>query len=341
MASKSGQGSDLAAVFTPTQPDGCECACDASCSLWPAWARVQAREVFFRQRWLGVAAMQSPFDFMAIADIIHEAAPDVIVETGTANGGSALMWASMLELNGLTNSTVITVDLAPPGDAHSFGADAAPVQVTTPAGQVVTLAPRRRQTAAADHHLWKRYVTFVQGSSVDPAIIARIKGLVQGKARALARAQAAAAGERTVLMSSSDTVDSDSDPHGAALAESMSGSAGSGADAAAAIASAAEKTPARPDEADAADRPLRVLVLLDAHHGAAHVLAEMEAYCSLVSPGSYCVVEDTKLTRWGSANDGPLVAVKSFVGWHPEFRVDRSRELLFTHHPFGYLQRVA
>jgi cephalosporin hydroxylase len=43
---------------------------------------LQAREVFMKQRWLGVAAMQQPFDFLAIADIIYEVQPDVILETG-------------------------------------------------------------------------------------------------------------------------------------------------------------------------------------------------------------------------------------------------------------------
>jgi cephalosporin hydroxylase len=45
-------------------------------------ALLQAREVFMKQRWLGVAAMQQPFDFLAIADIIYEVQPDVILETG-------------------------------------------------------------------------------------------------------------------------------------------------------------------------------------------------------------------------------------------------------------------
>lgn len=40
-----------------------------------------------KQRWLGVAAMQQPFDFLAIADIIYEVQPDVILETGVEGGG--------------------------------------------------------------------------------------------------------------------------------------------------------------------------------------------------------------------------------------------------------------
>ena len=38
---------------------------------------------------------------------------------------------------------------------------------------------------------------------------------------------------------------------------------------------------------------------------------EMDAYCHLVTAGSYCIVEDTKMSRWSS--DGPLTAVKTYM----------------------------
>src|SRR5437762_10515182 len=37
----------------------------------------------------------------------------------------------------------------------------------------------------------------------------------------------------------------------------------------------------------------RILVCLDSNHTHDHVLAELEAYAQLTSPGSYCVVFDT------------------------------------------------
>ncbi len=53
------------------------------------------------------------------------------------------------------------------------------------------------------------------------------------------------------------------------------------------------------------------MVLLDSHHTELHVSHEMEKYCPLVSVGQYCIVEDTKMSRWSST--GPLEAVKNFL----------------------------
>lgn len=62
-------------------------------------------------------------------------------------------------------------------------------------------------------------------------------------------------------------------------------------------------------------------------------------YCPLVTPGSYCVVEDTKMSRWSS--NGPLEAVKAFMAEQGEaWEMDRERELLYTHHAMGYLRRL-
>jgi cephalosporin hydroxylase len=55
--------------------------------------------------------------------------------------------------------------------------------------------------------------------------------------------------------------------------------------------------------------------------------------------GEYCIVEDMKMSRWHST--GPYEAVKEFLDEFPGmFVVDRSKELLYTHHAMGYLKRV-
>lgn len=49
----------------------------------------------------------------------------------------------------------------------------------------------------------------------------------------------------------------------------------------------------------------------------------MRVYCPLVSKGSYCIVEDTKLSRWST--DGPLESVHRFMGSDAGrmFKIDR------------------
>lgn len=46
-------------------------------------------------RWLGVPVYQNPLDMWVLQEIIHETRPDVIIETGTAAGGSALFYVSI------------------------------------------------------------------------------------------------------------------------------------------------------------------------------------------------------------------------------------------------------
>ncbi len=89
-----------------------------------------------------------------------------------------------------------------------------------------------------------------------------------------------------------------------------------------------------------------VMVILDSDHHASHVAREMEAYAPLVTPGSYLLVQDGVIDALGIFNHrrpGPLVAIRKFLAAHPEFRIDEERcnRFLITHHPSGWLKRVA
>jgi cephalosporin hydroxylase len=95
----------------------------------------------------------------------------------------------------------------------------------------------------------------------------------------------------------------------------------------------------------------RILVCLDSNHTHDHVLAELNAYASLVSVGSYCCVFDTLIEDmpaemfpdrpWGPGNN-PKTAVHEFLRTHSEFEIDFSiqNKLLFTVAPDGYLRRL-
>lgn len=91
----------------------------------------------------------------------------------------------------------------------------------------------------------------------------------------------------------------------------------------------------------------KVLVVLDSWHADHHVLAELEAYGPMVSPGSYIVVEDTHMDLLGmvpeGAEAGPGRAVKTYLeqrGGQELFEVDVEREsMVLTFNPGGFLRR--
>ena len=49
--------------------------------------------------WMGRPIIQYPQDLVAVQEIIWEVKPDLIIETGVAHGGSAVFFASLLEVN--------------------------------------------------------------------------------------------------------------------------------------------------------------------------------------------------------------------------------------------------
>lgn len=98
-----------------------------------------------------------------------------------------------------------------------------------------------------------------------------------------------------------------------------------------------------------------VLVILDSCHTKQHVLAELEAYYDLVTPGSYLVATDGIMQELsdvprGQADwsfDNPTAAAAEFAQHHPEFLLKQPEwpfnesELAenVTHWPGAWLQR--
>jgi cephalosporin hydroxylase len=95
--------------------------------------------------WLGVRAQKCAFDLWVYQELLHELRPAVIVECGTANGGSALFLASICDLLG--HGEVVTVDI-----------EDAPGR-----------PPHER-------------ITYLKGSSTEPEMVERVRQLVAGRA---------------------------------------------------------------------------------------------------------------------------------------------------------------
>lgn len=95
----------------------------------------------------------------------------------------------------------------------------------------------------------------------------------------------------------------------------------------------------------------KILVCLDSNHTHDHVLAELQAYASLVSPESYCVVFDTVIDDmpadmfpdrpWGPGNNAKT-AVREFLKSNKGFEIDKSidHKLMISVAPDGWLKRV-
>jgi cephalosporin hydroxylase len=66
-------------------------------------------QVWRNTYWFGIETQKCPLDMWVYQEIVHELRPDVIIETGTWNGGSALYLASIFDLLG--SGRVITVDI--------------------------------------------------------------------------------------------------------------------------------------------------------------------------------------------------------------------------------------
>lgn len=80
--------------------------------------------------------------------------------------------------------------------------------------------------------------------------------------------------------------------------------------------------------------PGNVMVLLDSDHSENNVLAELDLYSSLVSKGSYIIVEDTNV-------DGPKEATDKFLYKNNSFERDLScQKFLLTFNPGGWLKRI-
>jgi cephalosporin hydroxylase len=99
--------------------------------------------------WLGRPIIQLPEDLIRIQEVVYSVKPDVIIETGVAHGGSLIFYATLCKA--MDKGRVIGID-------------------------VEIRAPQRK--AIQSHQLFP-FITLVDGDSVDPATVERVKASVQ------------------------------------------------------------------------------------------------------------------------------------------------------------------
>lgn len=117
----------------------------------------------YNYSWLGRPVIQYPQDMMAMQEIIWQVKPDLIIETGIAHGGSLVFSASMLAL----------LDVC---DAEAGVATTKPRRKVL--GIDIDIRPHNR--AAIEAHPLASRIQMIQGSSIDPVILAEVRKIAAG-----------------------------------------------------------------------------------------------------------------------------------------------------------------
>ena len=111
--------------------------------------------------WLGVPIIQIPQDLQALQEIIWQAKPDLIIETGIAWGGSLIFSASMLAIlescGEISSGKVVGID--------------------------IDIRPHNKQNIKA-HPLAKK-IDLIEGSSIDETIVEQVKKIASQHQRVM------------------------------------------------------------------------------------------------------------------------------------------------------------
>lgn len=120
------------------------------------WLKLAAQfRLMYEPRWLGVRIIQLPEDIVAIQELLWKVRPDLVIETGIAHGGSLVLSASILDLIGEGRVIGIDVDI------------------------------RKHNRDVIDAHRLRSRIHLIEGSSIEPAVIAAVTQESQGAKRVL------------------------------------------------------------------------------------------------------------------------------------------------------------
>lgn len=115
-----------------------------------AWLRVGwDTKYVYSFTWMGRPIIQLPEDMVRLQEVIYTLAPDVVVETGIAHGGSLIFYASLFEAMG--KGRVIGVD--------------------------IEIRPQNR--AAIEAHPMMKRIEMIEGSSVAPDVVGAVQQAIK------------------------------------------------------------------------------------------------------------------------------------------------------------------
>ena len=118
-----------------------------------AWmVRADQYKYTYNFTWMGRPIIKFPADIIIQQELMWQLKPDLVIETGIAHGGSIVFSASMMEMMGI-DGEVVAVD--------------------------IDIRDHNRQLIES-HPMYKR-ITMYEGSSIDPAIVEKVKEHAKGK----------------------------------------------------------------------------------------------------------------------------------------------------------------
>ena len=121
--------------------------------------------------WQGRPIIQYPQDMVAMQELIWRIKPDLIIETGIAHGGSLVFSASMLAQLDLCDAIEAGVSFNPRESRRKvLGID---------------IDIRAHNRAAIEAHPMASRIQMIQGSSIAPEIVARVRAVAADYSRVL------------------------------------------------------------------------------------------------------------------------------------------------------------
>lgn len=121
--------------------------------------------------WFGRPVIQYPQDIIAMQELIWEVKPDLIIETGIAHGGSLIFSASMLAMLEYSEAAEAGILLDPAKPKRKvLGLD---------------IDIRSHNRKAIEAHPMSRCIDMLQGSSIDAAMIRKVKNYAKDFQRVL------------------------------------------------------------------------------------------------------------------------------------------------------------
>lgn len=105
--------------------------------------------------WLGRPIIQLPEDIVRLQEVIYKLKPSVIIETGVAHGGGLVFYANIM--SSYCNPKIIGVDIE----------------------------IRKHNLKEIKKHKYSKYISLIEGSSIDPQIINKIDKIISKKDKVL------------------------------------------------------------------------------------------------------------------------------------------------------------